>query len=358
MDILEHFYTKTPKAQGFKERKVILPEVTNLNLYGAHGVGKSMLILEWLHHKEDQSFLYLDLSDPLFLLYPLDIEELEAFVIEHAIGLLVYDHCGEKFELPLLHVEKTIVVSHIPLQLANFETTRLLPLDYEEFLAFESSHKKERNLSDFLRMGSLPMTAKQSIDQSTVFKNFFYAAFSPAEQQLLLILASRNTQHITTHQLYTIAKEHFKVSKDWLYKTMATFEAEGLLYLVSDAFTKSGKKLLLYDFAFTKYLNPTQPFIAQFENMIGLSFFKHNQPIKSFGIHGYLTQNNKLVTPSPFEGEESMWIKSQQKFNLYREHNIHKVTLVTVANSYSFNISGVEFEALPFDEWSIIATEE
>ena len=116
--------------------------------------------------------------------------------------------------------------------------------------------------------------------------------------------------------------------------------------------------MLLFDFAFAKYLTLGQPFILQFDTMIALALMKHHIGVQTLGIHGYITDNNELIIPAPFESEESLWVKSQNKFSIYKKYDIKKVTIITVANSYEYDIEKLHFEALPFDEWSVINDEE
>lgn len=116
--------------------------------------------------------------------------------------------------------------------------------------------------------------------------------------------------------------------------------------------------MLLFDFAFAKYLTIGQPFIIQFDTMIALALIKHHIKVQTLGIHGYITDDNELIIPAPFESEESLWVKSQNKFSLYKKYDIKKVTIVTVANTYEYSIEKIYFEALPFDEWSVINNEQ
>ena len=189
-------------------------------------------------------------------------------------------------------------------------------------------------------------------------KQFFQQQFNPNEQSLILILARYNTQAMTIHQIYSFTKEHFRISKDFVYSSIKRFQEEGLLYFIDNAIKRSGKKMILYDFAFAKYLTAQQPFGTQFDSMIALTMFKHKIDFKTLGIHGYVSNKNELIIPAPFESEESFWVKAQKKFTLYKKHGIQKVTIVTVANSYTFSIEKLHFEALPFDEWSISHNEE
>ena len=119
---------------------------------------------------------------------------------------------------------------------------------------------------------------------------------------------------------------------------MKLFTEEKLVLFIDDRYQKSGKKMLLFDFAFAKYLTTGQPFIMQFDTMIALALMKHHIEVETLGIHGYVTQNNELIRPAPFESEESLWVKSQSKFSIYKKYGIKKVTIVTVANTYEYQL--------------------
>jgi hypothetical protein len=43
---------------------------------------------------------------------------------------------------------------------------------------------------------------------------------------------------------------------------------------------------------------------------------------------------------------------------LYKKYNIEKVTIITVNKNYEYDIENIKFEAIAFDEWSIISEEE
>jgi hypothetical protein len=232
------------------------------------------------------------------------------------------------------------------------------PLDYEEFLAFEHNSTATSTFNRFLRVGTLPNVAKPGQDSILEHKAFFQRQFTANEQSLLLILSQHNGQLLTTHQIYTYAKEHFRISKDFVYSTIKRFEEEGIIHFIENAVAKGAKKMVLYDFAFTKYLTSQQPFISQFDTMLALSLIKHNIPFKSMGIHGYITQNHTLIIPAPFDSEEGFWVKAQNKFNLYHKRNVQKVIVVTVTNAYSFSVGDIDFEALPFYEWTVVNDEE
>jgi len=358
MDLLTYYFNNPPKNEYYVQRKQLLPLEYSFNLYGVRGSGKSTLILDFIEQSEHQHTLYIDCEDPNLYFHTLKKEVLEEFLHAQQITLLVLDHYRETMDLLSTNVTQLVVISHTPCLKEHLSPIELFPLDYEEFLAFESSSQAHQGFNHFLRVGTLPLLAKAQKNPTLLMKLFFQTKFTLSEQRLLLILAKHHTNHITIHQIYTFAKEQFKVSKDWVYKTIKAFEEEKIIFFIPDLYKKSGKKLILFDFAFAKYLHAGKPFFIQFDSMIALAFMKHKIAIQALGNYGYLTQKNELIMVAPFESEESLWVKSQNNFSLFKKYHIQKVTILTVTNHYTYQIEKITFEALPFDEWSVINEEE
>lgn len=359
MKLLEYYHNQRLSTENYVPRKCQVPPIGDINLYGVRGAGKTTIILDLIHHEKDHNtILYIDMEDPNLIFNTLSTPLLQQYIDHTGITLLILDHYDENFLSLSPKVERLIVVSRIPLSGKPLTLLQLFPLDYEEFLAFETSASQSSGFNHFLRSGTLPLLARSQKTHMQAMKTFLHSSFDDNEQKLLLILAQHHTKHLTTHQIYTFAKEKFKVSKDWLYRTIKLFTEEKLLLFIEDRYQKSGKKMLLFDFAFAKYLTMGQPFIMQFDSMIALALMKQQIEVQTLGIHGYVTAQNELIIPSPFESEESLWVKSQNKFSLYKKYGIQKVTIVTVANTYEYDIEKLHFEALPFDEWSVINNEE
>ena len=357
MELLEYYQNQRHVMENYTPRKCQIPAHDDVNLFGVRGAGKTAMILDLIQEEDPETTLYIDLDDPNLIFNQLTTLSLQQYIDQGGIMLLVLDHYIEGYLPAFPNVDRLIVLSRIGLHTKDLIPVELFPLDYEEFLAFESGTVRSSGFNHFLRAGTLPLIARSQKTNMQSMKTFLHSAFNENEIKLLLILAQHHTKHLTTHQVYTFAKERFKVSKDWLYKTMKHFTQEKLVLFIEDRYQKSGKKMLLFDLAFAKYLTRGQPFILQFDTMIALALMKHRIEVQTLGIHGYVTRENELIIPAPFESEESLWVKSQSKFSIYKKYDIKKVTIVTVANSYEYQIEKLHFEAIPFNEWSVIHDE-
>ena len=358
MELLEYYQNQRHVTENYIYRKCQLPHTGDINLYGVRGAGKTAMIFDLLQAEDEETTLYIDLEDPNLMFRVLSTLSLQQYIDKKGISLLVLDHYTEGYLSYFPNVQRLIILSRRGLDEKDLLPIELFPLDYEEFLAFETSTAQSSGFNHFLRSGTLPVIARSQKTNIQAMKTFLQSAFDDNERKLLLILAQHHTKHLTTYQIYTFAKEKFKVSKDWLYKTMKLFTQEKLVLFIEDRYQKSGKKMLLFDFAFAKYLTIGQPFIIQFDTMIALALIKHGIEVQTLGIHGYITTKDELIIPAPFESEESLWVKSQSKFSIYKKYGIKKVTIVTVANTYEYSIEKLHFEAMPFNEWSILHDED
>lgn len=358
MNLIDYFYTQQYFSNSYIQRKANIPQGEHINIYGVRGAGKSSILLDIYENSSIDKSLYIDFSDPILTFHSISKEALQKFVNINQIELLILDHYYEGDLHDVINVNQIIVASREKLSLKNFNHLELFPLDYEEFLAFDLTSSQRHGLHHFLQSGTLPIIAKSQKDKIELFKNFFYGKFSQNEQKLLQVLAINHTKHMTTHQIYTFSKEKFKVSKDWLYSTIKKFVNEKIIIFREDRYIKTGKKMILFDFAFSKYLNPNHTFIVQFDTMVSLALLKHNIDVDTLGIYGYITNDNELIIPAPFDSEESLWTKAQTRFSIYKKHNVKKITVVTVSTTYEFKIEKLNFKAIPFEEWSILSDED
>jgi len=358
MQLLEYFYDRNNEISTYHQRKFTIPNVKKLLLYGSPASGKTSLVLDYLSNYDEEKLLYIDFKDPKFHFRDIMEEDIEGFIEANEIEILVLDHYQHYYFEILPKVRKLIIVSAIYCDYQNeFEYLNLPLLDYEEFFSFQKRGTETQIFNLFLKQGTLPQLAISTAPKEQMFLNFIESHFNESEQKLLTILAHFNGATVTTFQLYSYAKERYKISKDLIYKQIKSFEEKSIINFIFDSYDTKKKKLLFFDFALAKYLTLTQTFLRQFETMIALSLYKHNISFKTFGSLGYLTKENNLIIPAPFESEEIFWKKAHGKFFNYKKMGLTKIYIITVTNTYEFKIEDIEFEALPFYEWIVINDE-
>lgn len=350
MEMLEYFYQNLPQNEHFVPRKCMLDDSPLVNLFGARGVGKSALALDYLSQFDKKNLLYIDCEDPALLFARLPM--LEPFIAKKEIKIVVLDHYNDNIALP--KTEQLIIVTHEPLQLSDIHHVALAPLDFEEFLAFENSTQTSASFSHYLKIGSLPRFAASHKATAFETKEFLKSRFSSEEIRLLGFLSLFATKQISINQIYTRCKEHFKISKDWLYKTIERLHKEGVVHLIEDYQPSASKKLIFYDNAITKYLNQNLTFMMLFEQAVVLELLRKDEEICSFYNLGYLYTDGDLTILAPFDSEETVWAKCQKSISKFKQAEIQDAKIITVANSYEYIIDGIRFEALPFYEWALL----
>jgi hypothetical protein len=355
MQLLEYFYDRNNEITTYHQRKFTIPSLPKLLIFGAPASGKSSMVLDYLMALDSEDFLYIDFRDPKFLFRDMMEEDIEGFVEANGIKLVVLDHYEHGYFEHFPFVEELIVISDSYYDYGEgFGVLEVPLLDYEEFFSFQKRGGERQIFNLFLRQGTLPQLATYSMPKEQLFLNFLKTHFTDSEQRLLAILAHFNGAVVTTFQIYSYAKERYKISKDLIYKQIANFQARGVIYFISDMRHPKSKKLLFFDFALAKYLSLTQSFPKQFDTMVALSLLKHQIAFEAFGMMGYLTEDRVLMLPAPFESEESIWKRAYNRFVEYKKINLKRVYIITVAARFEFKIEHILFEALPFYEWVVI----
>ena len=359
MQLLEYFHDRNNDITAYKQRKFNLPEADRVLLYGSPASGKTSMALDYMMNYDSEEVLYIDFQDPKFQFRDIMEEDADGFIEANEIELLILDHYEHEYFEMLPNVKKLIIVSSTHYNYGEtFKYLNLPLLDYEEFFSFQKRGTETQIFNLFLKQGTLPQLATSTAPKEQIFQTFIRSHFNESEQKLLNVLAYYNGATVTTFQLYTHAKERYKISKDLIYKQIKMFQKRGIITFIADVQNPSSKRLLFFDFALAKYLTLTQSFHKQFDTMIALSLHKHNIKFKAFGVTGYLTERRELIISAPFESEESFWKKAHARFPNYKKSGVKHIYIVTVTNSYEFKIENIKFEALPFYEWIIINDEE
>ena len=351
MQILDNFFNNPPKVNEFYSRKLKLPSNKSFNLYGAIGVGKSALIVNYLSYFAKYSYLYIDMLDPQFILEEFTLRDLEEFIKYEKIECLVIDHYIDGFLEQLPKVNQFIVITQTK---CNFVDShyKLYPLDFEEYFSISKANSISSSFSQYTKSGSLPSIAINGIN-SFAPRELFFEKLDDQLGRVLLLLSLFQCKVTTIHQAFQVAKSNFNISKDKFYSSSKELIAKELIYQI-DTYDKAiGKKIIFYDFAMAKYLNKNLNYTNTFDALIAIALIKHDIEIKAIiNPLGYITSNKNLILIAPFEDEDSIWSRVQNSFGFYSKLKPKSVTIITNSNSYEFTISNIKFKAIPFYEWA------
>jgi hypothetical protein len=339
VDILEFLYENPPTFKDVVARKSMIL-ATNTHIFGPPLSGKTYLALDYLKNQE-KKFLYLDLDD--LRLQRKNIADLEGFIHDEKIEIFAIDNYKEGFSLPQ-NTLQNIVIANAQIDLAGYTPLQLFAFDFEEFLA-TTSKSAAQSFNLYLKNGALD-TMLQQIVRARLDENSRY---------LFCYLCAQCAKTLSGNQIYLALKKEMKVSKDWLYKRIEEFSANGLIRFIGkfDA-PNAQKKLFILHQPFINALTFNTGFIHLFHNLVVTESIKKGFFIEYESSGGYVVNHNKLVLIEPFASEEAVWVKIQKRFSEYKKNGFHSITCITVSSSFEFSIDILRIEAMPFYEWAVL----
>jgi len=352
MEQLEALYESTPKAVGFVERKCSIPG-KHINLYGPPQSGKSWLLLDYLSHIPKRKHLYIDLND--FRLDTASLgQKLPDFIQMNDIDVVAIDHYDGSIPLPVC--QQLIVVSQKPLGLPGLSPLPLETLDFEEYLAFEKRHiHLEHSFSLYLRTGSLPAMA--TVHETLLTRRLHQATrtiFPTRNEQILFRRLARFLgKPVSANQLYTAIKKEHKISKDWLYRTLKSWEERQIVrWLEKFGHPKAARRLLLYDFAIPASMYFEKSLMGQLHSIAAIKMLRHHPRIfYTETIDLYEPETDRAILLSPFANPRSSAAKVSKLVDEIDELGIRSITILTIANTFEFTFEAIRIVAKPFYEW-------
>lgn len=352
MNILESLYENKINFPTLYDRKVSITSKKTF-LYGPKLVGKTSIIWNYLKVIEED-YLYIDLDD--FRYEKEELFNIESFLEKNKIKICVIENYTEGFPIP--NVEEIILSSIYYIPLENFTPLKVMPLDFEEYLLFDTKHQNTTNsFNSFLKYGNIPEIIeykdyKKSIRNKELIK-LYDRNINIIEILKLCIKSSGELK--SPFWLFNILKKKMKISKDFFYKTIKELENNHTIILCPKYNQpKAVKKIFSFNFALIDIVSSKKNFANLFANMIFLELFNQNQPIYYLDyIDFYTPHNNTILISLPFYNSNSISKIIPKLLKYIEEYNIYKVTIVTISNFDTIFIDTIEAQIIPFYEWAL-----
>jgi len=353
MNILEQIYEISFSKINFFERKL---SITNQNtvLIGPPKSGKSYLIYDYLSSFEEENYIYIDFED-----YRNDFDsiqkELEKFVKNNPIEVLVLENFSFNLDLPEV---KSIIITtkeKIPQNL-QFDILSVPPLDFEEFLLFDTKHNNLANsFNSFLKYGSFPEIVEFN-DFKKHTRNFEICKIYSQDEtylEILFVIIKSGSQKKSVYQLFNTLKKDIKVSKDKFYKAFDEFERNGLIYICHKYNQpKAVKKIFIFNHALIDIVSYKKNFNNLFKNMVYLELHRRFQEIYYLeNIDFYLPSTKQIILAIPFFNTLVSTSIISKLLPYIEEYNIKSITIVTVSSEQSIFIEDLEAMIIPFYNW-------
>jgi uncharacterized protein len=294
MNILETLYENKINFPTILDRKI---EITNKYtfVYGPKLSGKTSIIYNYLKDKTE-NYLYIDLDD--FRFDVSDLVDLENFIHLNNITILIIENYQISFPLPKV---KSIILSSLYFRvIPNFLPLKVMPLDFEEFLLFDTKHQNTTNsFNSFLKYGNLPEIIElKDYKKSNRNKELIKLYESNTNiLEILKLLIKSSGEFKSPFWLFNILKKNIKISKDFFYKTVKELENNHTI-MFCEKFNqpKAAKKIFCFNFALIDIVSYKKNFTNLFANMIFLELYNQNNEIFYLDkIDFYTPYNNSIL---------------------------------------------------------------
>lgn len=354
MEQLEHLYEQNIKKIHLVERKVQINS-PKTQIVSPPYVGATSLIISVLNGEPSNSYLYIDLDD-----YRIDrssiAENIDQFCQNNNIKTVAIDRYDGSFPLPA--VAQVIISTATALDLENFETLYLMPLDFEEFLALDNRYETLENaLSHFLQIGGFPQLINiANANRHRYLQDLLKLTLTELELEILSFVSKQMGQKLSIFHIFDRFKKQRKLSKDHFYKTFYNLiDQRWLLWLEKYAHPKAAKKLYLIDFALKGALTFTKNFSQVFESLVFLELKKVNKEVYyDEAIDFYIPNEDRVIITLPFATEKSLFTLMEKIEGWLITHDVHKMEVVTMNSEAQLNHPFLKVEMIPFTRWALI----
>ncbi|MDD2357056.1 MAG: ATP-binding protein [Thiovulaceae bacterium] len=349
--LLDELYKIDLTCNHYVERKLQLDE-KSYQINGIAQSGKTELLKAYLLTCKKNSYLYIDLDD-----IRIEIDELNLFLqdfcTKNKISILVLDNYTP--EVKIVNVSQLIISSRKHYKLDFLITKRLTPLDFEEFLAFESRYDSTA-ISHYLQLGGFAALQRVSADNRAKYiQEKFRYALSALEFDILITATKSVGQKLSAFNIYEKLKLKRKISKDMLYKNFESMITDGYLFQLSKVgYPNATKKIYLCDIIFKSTLTIQKNFARVFENIVFLEILKNDTEFfYEEGIEFYIPKNSEIILCMPFAEERMLFKKLESIEAFIFSNQIQKITCVTMSKEGEISHPISKVEILPFSQWAL-----
>ena len=243
------------------------------------------------------------------------------------------------------------------LVLPGFERLELLPLSFEEFIAFDKRHNEINSMiSAFLAQGGgakNPFIAPAEIlefEQELLTANF-------SRTEILILKECLGFVHtaFSANKIYTALKPRIKISKDAVYGTIAKLERENFIRFLSRAGEPArAKKLYFSHFNMREILTSKKDFSKKFANVLFCELLGLSTPIfYTKELDFYLPTLKMGVLVIPFSDADIIFLKFRKILSALKRLGVTSLKVVSMANSGRLEIEGIRCDVLPFHEFAL-----
>lgn len=243
------------------------------------------------------------------------------------------------------------------LSLSGFERLELLPLSFEEFIAFDKRHNEvSAMISAFLSQGGgakNPFLAPAEIlefEQRLLKANF-------SRTEILILKECIRFVHagFSANKIYTALKAKIKISKDAVYGTIAKLERENFIKFLSKAGEPArAKKLYFSHFNMREILTPKKDFVKKFANVLFCELLGLDAPIfYEKNLDFYLPGLKMGVLIIPFSDADIIFLKFRKILSELKSLGVTSLKVISMANSGRLEIEGIRCDVVPFHEFAL-----
>ncbi len=354
MDILEQIYEISFDKVNFFERKQSIDKCNTIIL-GPPKSGKSYLVYDYLSKYDTSKYLYIDFRD--YKNNNADIVKgLESFIDLHSIEILVLENFNYNFELP--EVSNIIITTNMDKIPDDFNIIYLAPLDFEEFILFDTKHQNSLNsFNSFLKYGNLPELI-EIVDSKKAKRNYEICELyckNKIELKILFLLIKSSGERKSIFQLFNQLKKVSKISKDKFYEICKQFVSNKLIFFCHKYNQpKAVQKIFIFNHALMDIVSYNKNFTNLFKNMVYLELNKNNDEIYYLDkIDFFIPKQNTIILSIPFFNNMIIGDITKLLIPMIEQYNIKEIFVISVSIDQIIYIEEIEVQVMTFHNWAL-----